>query len=494
VAAVLLERSIQSVLWGSGSAALRMAMQFFAQIAFARLLGPESLGVFAVAVLIVTLSNFVADFGIAYGLIQRDEVTEQDLRFVLGIQLIMGALVSGLLFVFSTDLARLAGDESAAAFLALLGLSCFINALTAPGSNMLKRRLQFKLLGLIHLAAYFVGFVLVGFGMIWQGFGLWALVAAWLAQATVIFLFVSIYSPTTFKPRFSHPEGVLLLRYGLTVFFTNMTNWLVLSIDRLVVARLFPARETGLYSTAYNTVFNATSGVIGAIQPVLFSGLSQRVREGSLAQTYLGVLGLSISLLVPPMAMLAMVAEPFTLFLYGQAWVNMHTVLQPLAIGFAFWLLFCLSTPMLWMGANKSTEVFSQLPMLLAYVIVLPIAANIGLAAVAWSVAALNVLRCAVVVTLSCRRHAIAFAQLISSVWLPIGIVIASAAASYLIHYLLLPKQWPLGIHLLASLGAGLFMQALCIVVMRSRFSLPTKKMVRSVLGSKTLGLSRLQS
>ena len=87
-------RSLTAVFWGSGGAIARIVLQFGAQVVLARLLGPEQFGLFAIGAVVVSFSNFFADVGIAYGLIQKANVTATDLRFITTWQFIIGTLVT----------------------------------------------------------------------------------------------------------------------------------------------------------------------------------------------------------------------------------------------------------------------------------------------------------------------------------------------------------------------------------------------------------------
>ncbi|MFY8016898.1 MAG: oligosaccharide flippase family protein, partial [Inhella sp.] len=151
----------------------------------ARLLGPVEYGVFAIGAIVIGFSAFFSDVGLAYGLIQKREVTERDVRFVVTWQIILGAVVTALIALAASPIATFFGEPRAASVVLALSALCLINALTAPALNLLKRDLDFKSIQIDFLVSYIVGYLLVGLPLALFGFHVWALVWAWLIQAAV---------------------------------------------------------------------------------------------------------------------------------------------------------------------------------------------------------------------------------------------------------------------------------------------------------------------
>src|SRR2546427_13283208 len=80
-AADLSHRSISAALWVASGSAVLLTLQFGIQVILARLLGPEQYCLFAMAAVVILLSSFFT-ISLAYGLIQKRTVTDEDVRFV----------------------------------------------------------------------------------------------------------------------------------------------------------------------------------------------------------------------------------------------------------------------------------------------------------------------------------------------------------------------------------------------------------------------------
>ncbi len=387
-------RSISAVFWGGGGTALRLLLQIGTQIVLARALGPAQYGLFAIAAIVISLSNFFSDIGLAYGLIQKETVSEEELRFVFTWQLLLGLLVTAAITALSGPLAQLLGNASAQGLIAALAGVCLLNALSAPALNMLKRQLDFRRIQLANVTSYAVGYVLVGVPVALLSGSVWALVLAWLVQAglSLVLLYAAHRHPL--RPRLWFPGALGMARYGATVFATNLVNWSIGNIERVLIARFFATREVGLYATAYNLMYAPMSSLLGITQPVFFSSGARMGEDPQrVVRTYLALVGLVAVLALPACAGLAAVAETLILALYGPAWQEAAPLLVPLALAMPLFLLWGLTTPMLWLGGRASSEFRLQLPMAVAWVLVSLLAAQVSVLCVAWAVLGLFLLR-----------------------------------------------------------------------------------------------------
>ncbi|WEF35677.1 oligosaccharide flippase family protein [Pseudoduganella chitinolytica] len=203
------QKSVSAVKWAAVGTVIRFVLQLLTQVVLARLLGPETYGLFAMGLIVLTLSNFVADFGFSWGLVQNQTLTEQDIRFAFTWQLLSGGLASVVLFLCAPLVAEYFKEPRIVDIVRWLSLTCVLNAVTTPGTNLLRRKLDFRMINIIQIVSYVVGYLLVGITLAWLGAGVWALVGAWLSQAAAGLVMTYIRSPHSIKPLLWYPgEGV----------------------------------------------------------------------------------------------------------------------------------------------------------------------------------------------------------------------------------------------------------------------------------------------
>jgi O-antigen/teichoic acid export membrane protein len=492
---------VDAVLWGGAGAFLRIVIQVGSQIALARILGPEQYGLFAIGVIVVSLAVFFSDSGLAYGLIQKPEVSDEDIRFVFTWQIILGCAVSLLVVTLGGTIAGFFNEPRAERIIQALAVVCFLNALGAIALNLLKRELDFKRLHLVQAGSYFCGFVLVGIPLAMSGAQAWALVVAFVVQSLLAacLMYRVTRHPVGFLPW--QPSAGYLIRYGVRVLATNLINWVMSNADRVLVGRLYSSAAVGVYATSYNVVSAPAVALIGVLQSALFSVFARaQDRPEALGAAMLTVVGAAALFVMPVFIGLGAVADTFVLAVYGEQWINAAEVLRPLAWSMPLYLMLGMVTPLLWTSGRTAAEFLVQLPIAALWVLACVLAARYSFVAVAWIVLILFFVRFTLIfgfasralrlgaaavgralmggvlvagvvaVTIVASDHALRSQTSSPQVWLAADMAagaIAMAAGLYMVRSLLVPGlrglinelaprlPGPVGLMLVSVLGRG---------------------------------------
>jgi O-antigen/teichoic acid export membrane protein len=149
------------------------------------------------------------------------------------------------------------------------------------------------------------------------------------------------------------------------VFVTNVVNWLLGNIDRVLIGRVLNAHAVGLYSVAYNLASIPNVLLLSALQPAfLAAGAKLQDEPKRLAQGWLLGLACILVLVTPASVVMALLSADLVRLLYGQAWMESAWVLAVLFLCLPAWACFGLSTPVLWNTGRKHQESLLQLPLL----------------------------------------------------------------------------------------------------------------------------------
>lgn len=396
--ATLKSRSVSAFLWAGSGAFVKLALQVGTQITLARLLGPEQYGLFAIGVIVISFSNFLADIGLAYGLIQSKEVSGSHIRFIFTWQIILGTAVTLTVALLAQPLADFFREPRARDVIMALAPLCLVQATTAVSLNLLKRSMDFKTISLAGVYSYFLGFVCVGIPMAMAGYQVWALIVAWAVQIGFNLVFLYARSRHALRPLLTHRESRDMARFGLTVLATNLTNWFIGNIDRVVAGRMLSSAALGLYATPYNLMNAPTATLMGVIQPVMYSACSRvQGEQARIRAAYVALLGAITLFVMPIFVAISVVSETFVLGLYGQAWTDAALVLQPIALAMPLYLIWNISTPVLWTNGQIGKEFLMQVPVALLWLIGSYWAVQYSISTLAWTVFGLFVLRILVV-------------------------------------------------------------------------------------------------
>jgi O-antigen/teichoic acid export membrane protein len=389
----LTDRSLAAVKWNYLGVVARIASQLIAQIALARLLGPEAFGLFAVAFLVVMVGNILVEMGLGSALVQKKHITDNDVRFAFTWVVVAGLAMATMIFLLSGTIASYFHDPRVADITRGLIPVFIFQALAVVPLSLLKRDLAFKAVQGVQIASYLFGFLLVGVGAALLGAGVWSLVAAWFAQTLSSAIIFNLIRRHAMKPLFNMRDKALR-DYGARVLLTNMANWTIENVDNLLVGKIFGPTALGLYSVSYNLVRTPANHLVVTLQTVLFpaSAQSQDNHDG-LRRAYLTVVAGVALIALPAFGGAAAVSETVVDAFFGNKWIGAAPVLLPLALAMILHALMAVAGPVLWGQGAAGSELKVQFWVALALVAALLIAAQYSMVAVAWAVCAVYAIR-----------------------------------------------------------------------------------------------------
>jgi PST family polysaccharide transporter len=219
-----------------------------AGVVVARILGPEPLGVFGIAVFVVNLATILADAGMRTALIQHAApLTERQATTALTLMLGLVTAIFVSLVAGAPALTRLYPGEPAELtwLIRLLSVDLFVRALRALCEVRLERQLQYRELALADLAGS-GGYHLVAVALVLSGWGVealgWALVlgnvirTGWLYRS----------SPWPVRFGFHGPTARALLRTGTPLQVNRIVNAAPAWITPTLVGGLLGPEAVGL--------------------------------------------------------------------------------------------------------------------------------------------------------------------------------------------------------------------------------------------------------
>ena len=362
-------RARRAVTWSTCTTAARFALQLGAQVTLARLLGPGPYGVYGIGIAVLTFATFLAGTGFSYSLLLQPQVGLSDIRFAFTWQLLAGMACALVMVLLAPVLAAWFHEPGVASMLRWLALACVLTAASATALCLLQRELDFRALGLIQVTAYAVGYLGTGVPLALAGWGADALALACVVQAAVVLAGCWWRRPHALRPLLREPPRSQALGTGRTVFITNLVNWLLTNLDRLVIARVLHTQAVGLYTLAWNLAQIPVTLLVGALQPAFLSAGAQLAGERPrLARAWMRVLACVLVLVMPAAVSLALLAPDLVALAYGPRWEAAGWVLSLLFLCLPAWTAWGLSTPVLWNTGRRWQEAGLQWPLLLVAV------------------------------------------------------------------------------------------------------------------------------
>jgi len=387
-------RALRALGWNFLGAVARVAATVVSQIALARLLGPEPLGLFAYALLTVTLAGVVVDMGLQAALVQAPSLDEATTATALGRLLLAATVATGAIFLLADAMAvHFFAAPDAAPVLRGMAPTLLVGAPLAVATALHTRELDLKSIQLARLASYLLGYLVVGVGAALAGLGVWALVLAWHVQTVAACLALVAHAPRRLRP--GPPLRPLpMTRFGAVVMSTNILNWSIDSAPQAAVGRWLGAAALGQYSVARNLVKAPADHLVRTLQAVLFPVASRaQDDDAGLRRTYLTVLAGVGALSFPAFTFVAVTAHPLVQVVLGPDWAVAAPVLVPLSLAMVLYALEAMCGPILDGRGEPQVELRLKGVALVATLGVVALTVSWSMAALGWGVALVGALR-----------------------------------------------------------------------------------------------------
>jgi lipopolysaccharide exporter len=304
-----------------------------------------------------------------------------------------------LLILLSRSIAGYYGDLQLESVIKWTSLSCFLMGFGAPASALLSRELNFKVLNASVVISYAVGFLGCGIPMALLGLGVYALITSYLVQTFLTSVLVYASHPHPVRPLLWQRRAPSILSFSATVLATNLVNWVMSSLDRLVVSWTLGLTSAGLYANIQNFITTPSSMALTLLQSVLYAA-SSRTQENreQLRRGFRTAFGVAALFTMPVFISIGVVSETFVAAVFGQKWTGGSDVLLPLSWAMPAYLLMGMAVPLLWTSGRIRREFLLQFPMALLWALGLYAVARLdSLRALSWTVCALYVLRATVI-------------------------------------------------------------------------------------------------
>lgn len=377
-------KAISATFWSGIDTFARKGIQFGFSLVMARLLTPEDYGVFGVLTVFIAVCAAFIDSGFYKALVQRKEVSTEDLSSVFYFNIGISLLAAVLLCVAAPWIAAFYAMPVLTPLTRLLAANLFLGSFCSIQSVLLTRALDFRRQCMISLAAIVVS----GVGAIilaWQGYGVWSLgIQSIVATATTVVL---LWGASAWRPwwGFSLASIRSLFGFGGFVLLTTLVDTLFTRLNTLVIGKFYSAQDLGQYSRADGTSIlpgDIISGILGRAAFPIFAAAQhdKEMLRAGLRKAITMVMMLNI----PIMIGMAVTAKNLVLVLFGPQWLPCVPYLQILSIGGTMVPLHMLNLNVLLAQGHSNLNFRLELIKKSIAVVVLGSTCFISITAIAW--------------------------------------------------------------------------------------------------------------
>lgn len=330
------QKVVKGFAWESITKLLIQTASWGSTIYVARLLNPEDYGVMAIALVITHILNYVLEMGMADGLIQRKEISQDQIDGVFYFSILLSTVLGGCAYFFASDLAIFYEAPILEEVFEIMALAIWITGTIVMPRALVLRELDFRYRALVDVWAYMISIVVVVV-LATLEFGIWSLVYSYLTLQTCIS--IGYLRKLTFLPKFRLRYSGLwdIFVFGHKLMLSRLLTMVQTKSDVFIAGSFLKSEVLGYYSMAV-TFASVPAAKIGVIFNSLAFPVISRVADDPVVvkKYYLEMQKYLMMICMPILAGLALVAEEFVVVLLTEKWLPVVTILQLLCVANIF--------------------------------------------------------------------------------------------------------------------------------------------------------------
>lgn len=245
------QKTVSGIAWLTADVVFAKLGNSLTQLVLAYLLAPSEFGVFALALSVVVISEFVSRSGLRDILIRQHKDYDEIGGTATWMALALGIASSAVVYALAGPAARYWESPAVEGVLKLAALAPIINGIGIVPRSRLESMFRFRAITMVGWGAV-IARAATALTLASMGFGVYALVWALLAANAVnafTFLFLS-HQPASLRPRLSVAKG--LLGDMSLLFWAGLMTALVSQGDYFLMGKFADDREVGLYYIAFS--------------------------------------------------------------------------------------------------------------------------------------------------------------------------------------------------------------------------------------------------
>lgn len=350
----------------------------------ARLLTPEDYGLVGMLTIFIAVSQSLVDSGFSQALIRKQDRSEIDNSTVFYFNICIGILLYLILFLTAPIIARFYDEPTLIPLTRLISLSILINSFVVVQRALLTVKIDFKTQA---KASFTAGIVagMVGIGMAYAGFGVWAIVWYQLVNLTTNVGLLWILSEWRPIVAFSRESFRELFAFGSKLALSGIIDTIYKNIYLIVIGKVFKASDLGYYTRAQQFSEFPSSNLTGILQRVTFPVLCTiQDDDDRLRNAYRRFLRMSGFVIFPLMIGLAAVAHPFILLVLTDKWEFSATLLQILCLSMMWYPIHAINLNLLQVKGRSDLFLKLEIWKKAIGITILCVTIPLGLVAMCW--------------------------------------------------------------------------------------------------------------
>lgn len=265
---------MSNFLWRLAERFGAQGVAFVVSIVLARLLAPEAYGTIALVTVFTQILNVFIDSGFGNALIQKKDADDLDFSTVFYFNIVICVLLYLGMFLVAPLIAKFYNDASLIPVVRVLSLTLIISGVKNVQQAYVSRTMQFKRFFFATLGGT-IGAAVIGIAMAYFGFGVWALVAQQIFNATVDTLILWITVKWRPKWMFSWQRLKGLFSFGWKLLASSLLDTVYSDLRQLIIGKMYTKTDLAQYNRGKQLPDLLVNNIDTSINSVLLPAMSQ---------------------------------------------------------------------------------------------------------------------------------------------------------------------------------------------------------------------------
>ncbi len=333
----LRNRTMSSILWRFAERCGAQGVSFAVSVVLARLLAPDVYGTIALVSVFITILQVFVDSGMANSLIQKKDADDIDFSTVFYFNIIVCFILYCVMFIAAPVISAFYEDKELIPIIRVLSLTLLISGIKNVQQAYISRNLLFKRFFFATLGGT-IGAAIIGITLAYLGYGVWALVAQQLFNATVdtIILWISV----KWRPKrvFSLERLKALFSYGWKLLASGLLDTVYNNIRQLVIGKMYSPSDLAFYNKGQQMPSLIITNINASIDSVLLPVMSREQRDNMRVKDMTRrAIKTSTYIIAPMMVGLTAVAPTIINILFTEKWLSSVPFLRIFCIIYLFY-------------------------------------------------------------------------------------------------------------------------------------------------------------
>lgn len=313
--------ALSNFIWRFFERAGAQGVTLVVSIILARLLDPALYGTIALVTVLITILQVFIDSGMGTALVQKKDADDLDFSSVFYFNLVMCSVLYFLMFLAAPAISHFYKMSDLTPVIRVLSLTLIVSGVKNIQQAYVSRNLLFRKFFFATLGGT-IGAAILGIVLAYRGFGIWALVAQHLFNATVdtIILWITVrWRP---KAQFSAQRLKVLINYGWKLMVSSLIDRTYSELRQLIIGKKYSTADLAFYNKGEQFPAAIATNINTSIESVILPMMSKEQDDiAHVRDMTRRTIQVSTYILAPLMIGFAACAEPLVRLLLTEKWL-----------------------------------------------------------------------------------------------------------------------------------------------------------------------------